>query len=98
MDSKYCQYLYKNLKKSVVGLGGMDIHNEYTYQIYKMKIYNWLRIRTRDPCITSKVLYHRAVSKPINTHGPSRPNYHIPPLTKFLPSKKHTSLCQDLLI
>ena len=29
MDSKYCRYLYKNLKKkSVIGIGGMDVYNE----------------------------------------------------------------------
>ena len=37
------------------------------------------------------------LSKPINIYGPSRPNYHIPSLTKFLPSKTHTSPCQDLI-
>ena len=26
MNFKYCQYLYKNSKKSVVGIGGMDVH------------------------------------------------------------------------
>ena len=29
------------------------------------------------------------LSRPINIHGPSRPNYHIPSLTMFLPSMKH---------
>ena len=28
MDSKYFQYLYKKLKKYVVGIGGMDIDDE----------------------------------------------------------------------
>ena len=28
MDSKYCQYLYKNMQKCVVGIGGMKIYNE----------------------------------------------------------------------
>ena len=28
MDSKYCQYLYKNLQKCIVDIGGMDIYNE----------------------------------------------------------------------
>ena len=32
IDSKYCQYMYKNFKKIVVGIGGM----KYTNQIYKM--------------------------------------------------------------
>ena len=26
MDSKYCQYLYKNLQKCIVDIGGMDIY------------------------------------------------------------------------
>ena len=42
--------------------------------------------RTRDPCITSNVLYHWAIQ--VNIHGPSSSNYHIPALTEFLPSKK----------
>ena len=28
MDSKYYQYVYKNYKKSVVGIAGRDICNE----------------------------------------------------------------------
>ena len=31
------------------------------------------------------------LSRPIKTHDPSRPNYHIPPITKCLPSKKRTT-------
>ena len=37
------------------------------------------------------------LSRSINIHGPSRPNYHISLLTKFLSFKKHTSSCQDLI-
>ena len=34
MDSKYCQYLYMNLKITVIGIGGIDDYTmEYTYQI-----------------------------------------------------------------
>ena len=28
------------------------------------------------------------LSRPINIYGPSRPKYHIPPLTKFCPHNK----------
>ena len=28
MDSKYCQYLYKNQEKCVVWIGEIDIYNE----------------------------------------------------------------------
>ena len=42
------------------------------------------------------------LSRSINIHGPSKPNFHIPPLTKSLPFKKLTTntclSCQDLLI
>ena len=27
-DFKYCQYMYKDLQKCVVEIGGMDIYNE----------------------------------------------------------------------
>ena len=34
MDSKYCQYLYKTLKRTVVGIRGMDEYTmKYAYQI-----------------------------------------------------------------
>ena len=34
MDSKYCQYLYKNKKRTVVGIRVMDEYTmKYTYQI-----------------------------------------------------------------
>ena len=46
----------------------------------KMKIYGCTGNRTRDPCITSQVLYHWAIQTDI--HGPSSPNYHIPPPCK----------------
>ena len=58
-----------------------------------------LVIRNPDPCITSKVAHSTTeLSRPINSRGPTSPNYHFPALTKFLSSKKHTtnthSLCQ----
>ena len=28
MDFKYCQYMYKDLQKCVVEIGGIDIYNE----------------------------------------------------------------------
>ena len=50
-------------------------------------------IRTRDPCITRKVLYQNSGQFRQNIQANSYPwqNYHIPPLTKFLPFKKITT-------
>ena len=56
-DFKYCQYLYKNFKKTVVGIRGMD---EYIYNANKWKCMAGLGIQTRDPCVTRKVFYHWA--------------------------------------
>ena len=46
MDSKYCKYLYKNLKKkSVVGIGEIGLYNEIHISIQKetqMKMYGWI--------------------------------------------------------
>ena len=62
MNSKYCQYLYKILKKSVVEIGGLDVYFEiHISNIERNTNENvWLdwKFRTRDPCITSKVVYH----------------------------------------
>ena len=75
-----------------------------------MKIYGWTgnqtrdpciisQESTRDPCITSHVLYHWGIFADI--HGPTSPNYHIPPPLQSprpLGLTTNTSLpCQDLL-
>ena len=70
----------------------MDLYNEIHISNIKkkpqMKMYGWTEDSNPGPRITSMVVgYTTVLSKPINIHGPSRPNYHIPPLTKFLPSK-----------
>ena len=55
--------------------------------------------RTRDPYHTSQVLYHWGILADI--HGPTSPNYHIPPPLQSprpLGLTTNTSLpCQDLL-
>ena len=50
MDSKYCQYLYKNLKKrTVVGIRGMDEYTmKYTYQISE-NVWLDLEFKPRTP-------------------------------------------------
>ena len=62
----------QELLKCVVGMGGINLYKEI-----QMKIYGWTWNRTQDPWITSQLLYHWAIQE--NIHGPSRPNYHIPP-------------------
>ena len=92
MDSKYCQYLYKNLKKrTVVGIRGMDEYTmKNTYQIIENVWLDW-EFKPGTPCIARRCSTSELhVSRPINIHG-SRLNYHIPPLTKFLPFKKPVS-------
>ena len=68
------------------------IYNEiHVHVSNKWKFVAGLGIQTRDPCITRRCSTTELhVSRPINIHG-SRPNYHIPPLTKFLPFKKLTT-------
>ena len=79
---------------TVVGMGGMN-----KFKDIQIKIYVGTRNRTRDPCITSQMLYHWAIQADI--HGPSSSNYHIPfPLQSLYPWSHKTntnSLCQDLL-
>ena len=49
MDSKYYQYLYKNYKKSVVGIVGMDIYNEIHISNIYLKMYGWIWISNPGP-------------------------------------------------
>ena len=90
MDSKYCQYLYDNYHKSVVGIWGIDINNEiHMYIRYKNK-HKWKcmagpgigTLASLVRCSTTEL------SRPISFQCPCSPKYHIPPLTKFLPLKK----------
>ena len=68
--SEYNIEVIKNLFIScVLGMGGMNIYKET-----QVKIYGWTGNQTRDPCITSQVLYHWAIQTDI--HGPSSLNYH----------------------
>ena len=67
----------------VVGMGGINKYKEI-----KLKIYGWTGNLTRDPCITSQVLYHWAI------HDPSSPNYHIPPPLQSLRPRRHTQQTQ----
>ena len=42
IDSKYCQYLFINLKKTVVAIGRIDEYTmKYTYQINENVWLNW---------------------------------------------------------
>ena len=42
MDSKYCQYLYKNSIRTIVGIRGMDEYTmKYTYQISENVWLDW---------------------------------------------------------
>ena len=84
----YGQYLYKNLKKIVVGIVNNKIHIS---NIERNTNENVLldRVFETGTCITSKVAHSTTeLFRPINIHDPFRPNYHIPTLTKFLPIKK----------
>ena len=47
------------------------------YKEIQLKIYDWTGNWTKDPCITSQVLYLWAIQ--VDIQGPSSPNYHIPP-------------------
>ena len=56
----------QEFKKSVVGIEGMDIYNDVNISNIFSKKHKWKYmarpgIQTRDPCITSKVLYHWAI-------------------------------------
>ena len=74
---------------------------KYTYQISENV---WLDLEFKpgtpalERCSTTELHVSRLIN--INIHG-SKPNYHIPPLTKLLPFKKLTtntcSPCQDLI-
>ena len=106
MNSKYCQYLYKNSKKkSVVGIGGMDVYIEiHISNIERNKNENvGLDWEFEPGTLASLVRWSTTeLSRPISIHGPSRPITTFLPLQiKFLPSKKQTtnkcSPCQDLI-
>ena len=54
----------QEFKKSEIGIGEMDVYNEIHISIRKK--HKWKSIAgpwngTRDPCMTSKVLYHWAI-------------------------------------
>ena len=79
------------MKKSVVGIEGMDICIEMHISTIKGSTNDnvWFDWEFEDETPASIVRSSTTeLSKPINIHGLSRPNYHISPLTKCLPSQK----------
>ena len=78
----------QEFKKNVVGI----VYNEILISnIEKNTNENVLldRVFETGTCITRKVAHSTTeLFRPINIHDPSRPNYHFPTLTNFLPIKK----------
>ena len=90
MDSKYCQYLYKNQNT----ISSRDRTNAHIHvQWIEINENVWLdrEFKRGTLCIASNISTTE-LSRPINIHGPSRPNYRIPPLPNFCPLRntEHT--------
>ena len=66
-----------------------DYTMKYTYQISE-NVWLDLELKPGTPALLERCsTTELQVSRPIDFDG-SKPNYHIPPLTKFLPFKKLT--------
>ena len=71
------------------------------YQIQKKHKLKFRLDREFEPGTPASLVRCSTTELPrqINSHGPSRPNYHIPPFTKIFKHTTNTcSPCNDLLI